>query len=97
MNGSFSLVSLYFPQREIAIPYPRKKPLLSRMGKKRLFAYASLKEGALYQNLTRSAKGGVSVAVKDELGLPVRFVGVGEGIDDLQPFDADDFAKALLG
>jgi len=35
--------------------------------------------------------------VKDELGLPVRFVGVGEGIDDLQPFDADDFAKALLG
>ena len=55
MNGSFSLVSLYFPQREIAIPYPRKKPLLSRMGKKRLFAYVSLKEGALYQNLTRSA------------------------------------------
>ncbi|HAY19430.1 MAG TPA: signal recognition particle-docking protein FtsY, partial [Clostridiales bacterium] len=44
-----------------------------------------------------TAKGGVSVAVKDELGLPVRFVGVGEGIDDLQPFDADDFAKALLG
>jgi hypothetical protein len=55
MNDSFSLVSLYFPQREIAIPYLRKKPLLSRMGKKRLFAYAFLKEGALYQNLTRSA------------------------------------------
>ncbi len=55
MNGSFSLVSLYFPQREIAIPYLRKKPLLSRMGKKRLFAYAFLKEGALYQNLTCSA------------------------------------------
>ena len=51
----FPPVLLYFPQREIAIPYPRKKPLLSRMGKKRLFAYASLKEGALYQNLTRSA------------------------------------------
>ena len=47
MNGSFSLVSLYFPQREIAIPYLRKKPLLSHSGKKRLFAYASLKEGAL--------------------------------------------------
>ena len=55
MNDSFSLVSLYFPQREIAVPYLRKKPLLSRMGKKRLFAYAFLKEGALYQNLTRSA------------------------------------------
>jgi len=47
--------------------------------------------------LDGTAKGGVSVAVKDELGLPVRFVGIGEGIDDLQPFDADDFAKALLG
>ena len=53
--------------------------------------------GVVLTKLDGTAKGGVSVAVKDELGLPVRFVGVGEGIDDLQPFDADDFAKALLG
>ena len=53
--------------------------------------------GVVLTKLDGTAKGGVSVAVKDELGLPVRFVGVGEGIDDLQPFDADDFARALLG
>lgn len=53
--------------------------------------------GVVLTKLDGTARGGVSVAVKDELGLPVRFVGVGEGIDDLQPFDADDFAKALLG
>ncbi len=52
--------------------------------------------GIILTKLDGTAKGGVVVAVKDELGLPVRFVGVGEGIDDLQPFDADDFAKALL-
>ena len=46
--------------------------------------------------LDGTAKGGVVVAVKDELGLPVRFVGVGEGIDDLQPFDAETFAEALI-
>ena len=39
----------------------------------------------------------MTVAIKQELGLPVRFVGVGEGIDDLQPFDADAFARALIG
>ena len=44
-----------------------------------------------------TAKGGMTVAIKQELGLPVRFVGVGEGIDDLQPFDADAFARALIG
>ncbi len=52
--------------------------------------------GIILTKLDGTAKGGVVVAVKDELGLPVRFVGVGEGIDDLQPFDADAFAKALL-
>ncbi|MBQ1817052.1 MAG: signal recognition particle-docking protein FtsY, partial [Clostridia bacterium] len=36
------------------------------------------------------------VAVKKELGLPIRFIGVGEGIDDLQPFDPASFAEALL-
>ena len=55
MNDSFSLVSLYFPQREIAIPYLRKSRFSPEWEKKRLFAYAFLKEGALYQNLTRSA------------------------------------------
>ncbi len=53
--------------------------------------------GVILTKLDGTAKGGVAVAVKQKLGLPVRFVGVGEGIDDLQPFDAEAFAKALLG
>ena len=52
--------------------------------------------GIILTKLDGTAKGGVVVAVKDELGLPVRFVGVGEGIDDLQPFDARSFAEALI-
>ncbi len=47
--------------------------------------------------LDGTAKGGMAVAVKEMLGLPVRFVGVGEKIEDLQPFDAETFCAALLG
>ncbi len=52
--------------------------------------------GIIITKLDGTAKGGVAVAVKHELGLPVRFVGVGEGVCDLQPFDADEFARALI-
>ena len=52
--------------------------------------------GIVLTKLDGTAKGGVAVAIKEELGVPVRFVGVGEGIDDLQPFDPEDFAKALF-
>ncbi len=52
--------------------------------------------GIILTKLDGTAKGGVVVAVKDELNLPVRFVGVGEGIDDLQPFDPEAFAEALI-
>lgn len=52
--------------------------------------------GVILTKLDGTAKGGVAVAVKKELGLPVRFVGVGEGIDDLRPFDSDAFAQAIL-
>ncbi len=52
--------------------------------------------GIIITKLDGTAKGGVAVAVKHELGLPVRFVGVGEGVGDLQPFDADEFARALI-
>lgn len=53
--------------------------------------------GIILTKLDGTAKGGVALAVKEELGVPVRFAGVGEGIDDLQPFDPDEFAQALLG
>ena len=46
--------------------------------------------------LDGTARGGVVLALKDELGVPVKFVGVGEQIDDLQPFDAQNFAAALF-
>ena len=53
--------------------------------------------GIILTKLDGTAKGGVVVAIKNELDVPVRYVGVGEGIDDLQVFDAEVFAKALVG
>ena len=53
--------------------------------------------GLIVTKLDGSAKGGVVVALAEEFGLPVHAVGVGEGADDLQPFTADEFAKALAG
>lgn len=52
--------------------------------------------GIVLTKLDGTAKGGVVLAIKDGLGIPVKYIGVGEQIDDLQPFDADDFAKALF-
>ncbi|MDR1688515.1 MAG: signal recognition particle-docking protein FtsY [Clostridiales bacterium] len=52
--------------------------------------------GIILTKLDSTAKGGIVIAVKDELGIPVRFVGVGEGLDDMREFSAADFAKALF-
>jgi fused signal recognition particle receptor len=46
--------------------------------------------------LDGSARGGIVLAVEGELGIPVKFVGVGEGLDDLVPFDPGDFVDALF-
>jgi len=46
--------------------------------------------------LDGTAKGGVALAIRSELGLPIRYVGLGERADDLAPFDADAFAAALF-
>ena len=53
-------------------------------------------DGIILNKLDGTAKGGVVVAISDELELPVLYVGVGEKIDDLIPFDADDFVDALF-
>jgi fused signal recognition particle receptor len=53
--------------------------------------------GIVLTKLDGTAKGGIVVAVQRELGVPVKFVGLGEGADDLAPFDADEFVDALLG
>jgi fused signal recognition particle receptor len=62
----------------------------------RLFGEAVDVSGVALTKLDGSAKGGVALAIAHELGLPVKLVGVGEGIEDLQPFDPDEFARALL-
>lgn len=52
--------------------------------------------GIVLTKLDGTAKGGVVLAIKEGLGIPVKYIGVGEQIDDLQPFDAKDFARALF-
>ena len=52
--------------------------------------------GVVLAKLDSTAKGGVVVAIADRLKLPVRFVGVGEDIDDLRPFDGREFAEELF-
>ena len=52
--------------------------------------------GAVLTKLDGSAKGGVALAIASELGIPVKLIGIGESLEDLRPFDADDFARALL-
>src|SRR6202034_1999166 len=63
----------------------------------RLFAEAVGVTGVVLTKLDGSAKGGIAVAIASQLGLPVKLIGVGEGIDDLRPFDPADFARALVG
>ena len=62
----------------------------------RLFGEAVGVTGVALTKLDGSARGGVAIAIAYELGLPVKLVGVGEGVDDLRPFDAHDYARALV-
>lgn len=62
----------------------------------RLFAEAAGVTGIALTKLDGSAKGGVAIAIAHDLGIPVKLVGIGEGVDDLRPFDAQDFAHALV-
>ncbi|MBR3928971.1 MAG: signal recognition particle-docking protein FtsY [Clostridia bacterium] len=54
-------------------------------------------DGIILTKLDGTAKGGIAVAIRRELGLPVRYIGVGEGLDDMQPFDAKEYVDAILG
>jgi fused signal recognition particle receptor len=62
----------------------------------RLFSQAVDVTGIALTKLDGSAKGGIALAIAHELGLPVKLIGIGEGVDDLRPFDPEDFARALL-
>jgi fused signal recognition particle receptor len=62
-----------------------------------LFSRAVSVDGIVLTKLDGSAKGGVAIAIARELGIPVKLIGVGEQLDDLRPFDAEEFAAALIG
>ncbi len=61
-----------------------------------LFTKAAPISGVVLTKLDGTAKGGVVIGIKDSLSMPVKWIGVGEGVDDLRPFNAEDFAKALF-
>ena len=54
-------------------------------------------DGIVLTKLDGTAKGGIALAIAGELGIPVKLIGIGEALEDLRPFDADDYARALLG
>ena len=54
-------------------------------------------DGIILTKLDGTAKGGIAIAIRNELGLPVRYIGFGEQLDDMQPFDARQFVDALFG
>jgi fused signal recognition particle receptor len=63
----------------------------------RLFSEAIDVSGLVLTKLDGTAKGGIALAIAQELKIPVKMIGVGEQLEDLRPFDANDFARALIG
>jgi fused signal recognition particle receptor len=62
----------------------------------KLFADAAHVTGLVLTKLDGTARGGIALAIAHELGLPVKLIGVGESVEDLRPFDPEDFARALI-
>jgi fused signal recognition particle receptor len=62
----------------------------------KLFAEAAQVTGVVLTKLDGTARGGIALAIARELDLPVKLIGVGESVEDLRPFDAQDFARALI-
>ena len=63
----------------------------------RAFAETAGVTGVVLTKLDGTAKGGIALAIASELGIPVKMIGVGEGLEDLRPFDAREFCEALIG
>jgi fused signal recognition particle receptor len=61
-----------------------------------LFSEAVPVDGIVLTKLDGTAKGGIALAIAGELSIPVKLIGIGEALEDLRPFDADDFARALV-
>jgi fused signal recognition particle receptor len=62
-----------------------------------LFREAVDIDGIVLTKLDGTAKGGIALAIAQELGVPVKLIGIGEKLEDLRPFDPDDFARAVIG
>jgi fused signal recognition particle receptor len=62
----------------------------------KLFAETAHVSGVVLTKLDGTARGGIALAIARELALPVKLIGVGESVEDLRPFDPDDFARALI-
>ena len=62
----------------------------------RTFSEALGVTGIILTKLDGTARGGVAIAIREQTGIPIRYVGVGEGTEDLRPFDAHQFVLALL-
>ena len=62
----------------------------------KLFTEAAQVTGVVLTKLDGTARGGIALAIASELGLPVKLIGVGESVEDLRPFDPEDFARALI-
>jgi fused signal recognition particle receptor len=62
----------------------------------KVFAEAVEVSGVVLTKLDGTAKGGITLAIANELGIPVKLIGTGEALEDLRPFDAEEFARALL-
>ena len=62
----------------------------------KLFSEVVPVDGIVLTKLDGTAKGGIALAISGELGIPVKLIGIGEQLEDLRPFDPDDFARALL-
>lgn len=63
----------------------------------RVFRDVADLDGIILTKLDGTAKGGIAMAIRSEMGLPVRYIGVGEGLDDMQPFDAKEYIEAIFG
>ena len=82
-------------EREYADAY-RETTGQNALSQAKQFAEAADITGIVLTKMDGTAKGGIVVAIQSELGIPVKYIGVGESIDDLQKFDSDDFVNALF-
>lgn len=94
----FKIVSAQYPEakREVFLVLDATTGQ-NALQQARLFKEAADITGIVLTKLDSTAKGGIVIAIKNELKIPVRYIGVGEGIDDMQAFDSLAFARALFG